>query len=262
MTRLSRRRGNNAPTNSIQKNNIHPRKFLSLLFDAIIIILCVCLFGVALNIVWDFQPLHTVFGTPSAVRKFNTSTSLNSSQDSFFAYIQFYFETNEAFCSYNPIKVRAVFLGNRLNNSAIASIILEESRFVPDKLDVYGVIPQTAFITLHEPTDPALISLSRENPNGLILEGETTVQWNLEGDYGWVVANRINDVGVTTEDFSSSVIHISSVDIMTQIKGNQRIEALTYALFGLSILTAQPILKPIAKEVLRAITFLKKKIRR
>ena len=243
------RKSGNKVSHSVKKHKFSRNEIISLLFDVSIILLCLAFFGMALNIIWDFQPLHTLFGTASTARKFSTSTSFESAQDSFFAYVQFYFETDEAFCAYNPINVRAVVIGNRLNQSNLAGIILEESRFVPDKLDVYGFIPQTGVITLHEPTDPQLVSLSQENPDGLLLEGETTVQWNLEGDYGWAIINRINDVGVPTYAFNTPIIHISSVDVMTQIRGNQRIEALTYALFGLSILTAQPILKTIAKEL-------------
>jgi hypothetical protein len=248
--RLSKKHPSTASLHTTRRNGSHLRKFFSLIFDVLIIALCIYFLGTALNIIWDYQPLHMIFGTPSATRKFNTSNYYKSNEDQFYASVQFYFETSEAFCAYNPIKVRAVVFGNRLNSSAVAVIILQSSRFVPDKMDVYGLIPQTGGIVLHEPTDPTLVNLSRENPTALTLEGESTVQWNLEGDYYWGIANGTENVMIKEEFFQGSpIIHISSVDVMTQIKGNQRIEALTYALFGLSILTAQPIIKSIAREV-------------
>jgi hypothetical protein len=222
------------------------------LFDILIVLICLILFGIALNIIWDFKPLHVIFGNTSANREFSTSVPFSSAQDNFTAYIQFTFDTDQAFCAYNPIHVRAVLLGNRLNQSDVQGISLFGSRFILDNLDVYGVIPQTGFITLHAPVDPKLIVLSQENPGGLILEGETTLQWNLEGDYGWAILTRLHDVNTPSSAYGASVIHISSVDIMTQIRGNQRIEALTYALFGLSVLTAQPIVKAISKELMYA----------
>lgn len=207
--------------------------------------------GTAFNIVWDYQPLHAIFGTPTTARKFNMGNYYKSNEDQFQANVQFYFETSEAFCAYNPIKVRTVVFGNRLNSSAVAQIILQSSRFVPDIMDVSGLIPQTGGIILHGPTDPVLLNLSSQNPAALVLEGESTVQWNLEGDYHWGIANGTENVIIKEEYFQGSpIIHISSVDVMTQIRGNQRIEALTYAIFGLSILAAQPIFKSIAREIL------------
>jgi len=249
--RLTNKHSKNAPVHAIRRNRIPSRRLFSVVFDVLIIALCVYFVGTALNIVWDYQPLHTIFGSPTTTRKFNMGNYYKSNEDQFYANVQFYFETSEAFCAYNPIKARAVVFGNGLNTSAVAEIILQSSRFVPDKMDVYGLIPQTGAIVLHEPTDPVLINLSKQYPTALVLEGESTLQWNLEGDYHWGIANGTENVIVKEEFFQGSpIIHISSVDVMTQIKGNQRIEALTYALFGLSILAAQPIIKSIAKEVI------------
>jgi len=215
-------------------------RFLNILFNFAIVLSCAFLIGYAFYIVLDLQP---------NVRTFNVGSYFQSNENSFYANLVFYFRADEAFCAYNPIHVRAVLFGNRLNTSAVAEILLEGSRFVPDKLDVYGLIPQTGAIVLHAPTDPNLTQLAADNPTGLILEGETDVQWNLEGDYHWGLANVTENIIFKGEFQGSPIIHISSVDVMTQIRSNQRMEALTFAIFGLSILSAQPIIKAIALHV-------------
>lgn len=197
--------------------------------------------GYALYVILDWQP---------NLRRFNVGSYFESHEDKFYANVVFYFETDEAFCAYNPIHVRAVLMGNRLNTSAVAEILLQGSRFVPDKLDVYGLIPQTGAIILHAPTDQNLTELASEYPAALILEGETVVQWNLEGDYHWGLANVTENIIFKGEFYQGSpIIHISPVDVMTQIQSNHRMEALTFAIFGLSILSAQPIVKSIAEQI-------------
>lgn len=212
--------------------------------------------GHGLNIVWDNELLHSIWGDPVAERKFNVGAYFESHEDPFYANVVFYFETKETFCAYNPVHVRAVLFGNRLNKTAVAGIILEGSRFYPDRLDIYGLIPQTGLIELHEPTDPTLVDLVSQYPQALVLEGETTVQWHLEGDYRWGIVNATKDVIVQEEEYEKGqyrpIIHILSVDSLIQIRNNQRMEALTFAVFGLSILGVQPIIKSIAFQDIKS----------
>lgn len=200
--------------------------------------------GHGLNIVWENSLLRHIWGEPTSEREFNVGSYFESYEDPFYAEVMFHFRTNETFCSYNPIHVRAVLLGNRLSKTAVAGIVLQNSRFYPDRLDVYNLIPQTGLIELHEPNDPTLVNLAAQYPEALILEGAVTVQWHLEGDYGWTIVNGTKDVIIREEDYTGSpIIHISPVDVMVQIRSNQRIEALTFVAVGLSILAVQPIIK-------------------
>lgn len=205
---------------------------------------------------WDSELLHYIWGDPIAERKFNVGAYFESYEDPFYANVVFYFETNEAFCAYNPVHIRAVLFGNRLNKTAVAGIILQGSRFYPDRLDVYGLIPQTGLIELHKPTDPTLAILASKYPQALVLEGETTVQWNLEGDYRWGIVNATKDVTVREEEYKEEqyrpIIHISPVDSLIQTRNNQRMEALTFAVFGLSILGVQPIIKSIVFQDIKS----------
>lgn len=101
-------------------------------------------------------------------------------------------------------------------------------------------------IELHEPKDPTLVDLASQYPEALVLEGEIIVQWQLEGDYGWGIVNGTKDIMIREEDYKGfPIIHISPVDVMIQIRTNQRIEALTFAAVGLSILAVQPVIKSI-----------------
>lgn len=81
--------------------------------------------GGSLNIVWDNELLHFVYGKSSSVREFNVGAYFESNEDPFYANVIFYFETNETFCAYNPIHVRAVLMGNRLSETEVAGIILK-----------------------------------------------------------------------------------------------------------------------------------------
>lgn len=228
------------------------KKRLYWLFNTVVISLSIYFLGHALNIVMDNELLRSIWGEPITVRKFNVGAYFESYEGPFYVNVVFYFETKETFCAYNPIHVRAVLFGNRLNETAVAGIILQGSRFYPDRLDVYGLIPQTGLIELHEPTDPTLVDLASQYPEALVLEGKTTVQWNLEGDYRWGIVNATKDVMVREEEYKEEqyrpIIHISPVDSLIQIGNNQRMEALTFSVFGLSILAVQPIIKSIAFE--------------
>jgi len=224
-----------------------------LLFNAVVILLSIYFLGHGLNIVWDNGLLHSIWGETISVRKLNVGSYFESHEDLFYANVVFYFETRETFCAYNPIHVRAVLFGNRLSETEVAGIILQGSRFYPDRLDVYNLIPQTGLIELHEPNDPTLADLASQYPEALVLEGETTVQWHLEGDYGWSIVNGTKDIIIREEDYKGSpIIHISPVDVMIQIRNNQRMEALTFAVFGLSILAVQPVVKSIAFQNIKS----------
>jgi len=223
------------------------KKRLYWLFNVVVIVSSIYFLGHGLNIVWDNELLHSIWGDPITERKLNTGSYFESHEDPFYANVVFYFDASETFCAYNPIHVRAVLIGNRLSETAVAGIILQGSRFYPDKLDIYNLIPQTGLIELHEPSDLTLVNLASQHPDVLILEGETTVQWHLEGDYGWGIVNGTRDIIIREEDYTGSpVIHISPVDVMINIRANQRMEALTHSVFGLSILAVQPIIKSIA----------------
>jgi len=223
---------------------IFSKKRLYKFFNVFVIVLIIYFLGRGLNIVWENSLLRYIWGDPITERKFNVGSYFESHEDPFYANVVFYFETSDAFCAYNPIHVRAVLFGNRLSNTAVAGIILQGSRFYPDRLDVYNLIPQTGLIELHEPNDPTLADLASQYPEALILEGEVTVQWHLEGDYGWTIVNGTRDIMVREEDYTGSpIIHISPVDVMIQIKTSRRMEALTFAAVFLSFLAVQPIIK-------------------
>jgi len=92
-----------------------------------------------------------------------------------------------------------------------------------------------------------LIDLALKHPEGLILEGEATVQWHLEGDYRWGIVNGTENIIIREEEYQGSpIIHISPVDCIIEITNSKRMEALTFAVFALSILASYPIIKSIA----------------
>lgn len=99
-------------------SRVFTKKHLHLLPNIIIIILTVYFLGHAINIVWDNDLLHSLWGNPITNRKLNVGAYFQSHEDPFFANVVFYFETEETFCAYNPIHVRAVLFGNKLSKTA------------------------------------------------------------------------------------------------------------------------------------------------